>query len=350
MTGTRSHIGGKTVLVTGGTGTVGTAIVRRLLRTDAAAIRIYSRDEHKQFERRQELPADDRLRFFIGDTRDLERLRRACEGVNVVFHAAAMKHVFACEYNPFEAIKTNIVGTQNIVEAATDAGVARVLFASSDKAVSPTSIMGVSKLMAEKVITAANVWRGDHSTVFSSVRFGNVIGSRGSVIPLFMRQAAAGGPVTLTDRRMTRFMMSIEHAVDLMFDALDLAVGGEVFVLKMPAVRIEHLAHVLREHVAASKDLIAEDIAIKEIGLQLGEKLAEELLTDEEFGRALETDEMYIILPQIRSLQPDADYRYPGARRATSVARSDVAEPLEAAELLALLAECNVLSDPDPVR
>jgi FlaA1/EpsC-like NDP-sugar epimerase len=334
MTQTPLDLSGKTVLVTGGTGTIGSAIVERLLRSNVAGVRIFSRDESKQFDLRQKLPKDERLRFLIGDTRDLGRLRRAFEGVAVIFHAAAMKHVFAAEYNPFEAVKTNIVGTQNVIDAAIDEGVERVLFASSDKAVNPTSTMGASKLMAEKLISAANLFRGVHPTIFASVRFGNVVGSRGSVLPLFLEQLANGGPLTITDRRMTRFIMLIDHAVDLMFKALPLAQGGEVFVLKMPAIRIEDLAQLLVE---------ATDIVIEEIGMQPGEKHAEELLTDEELTRAMETDEMYIVQPQISVLHPDRDESYPDARPAVSASSSDTAIPLSPDELRELLVAAKVI-------
>lgn len=344
MTTHELQLTGKTIAVTGGTGTIGSAIVRRLMASGAAQIRIYSRDESKQFDLNRQLGSDDRLRFLIGDTRDLPRLRRALEGVDYLFHAAAMKHVFACEYNPFEAVKTNVIGTQNVIDAAIDLDVSRVLFASSDKAVNPTSTMGTSKLLAEKLITAATYWRGSHRTIFTTVRFGNVVGSRGSVLPLFLEQIAAGGPVTLTDRRMTRFIMSIERAVDLMLSAMAMAHGGEVFVLKMPALRIEDLASVLRNHVSPRYGHAVEDVVIEEVGMQAGEKTAEELVADEELTRCLETDEMYIVLPQASSLVQGAG-PYEGARRATAASTSsDDVEPMTPAEIERLLAEWKVLS------
>jgi UDP-N-acetylglucosamine 4,6-dehydratase/5-epimerase len=339
------NLDGKTVLVTGGTGTVGSAIVRRLLATDVAGVRIFSRDEHKQFELRHRLPDDPRLRFLIGDTRDLHRLRRAVDGVDAIFHAAAMKHVYSCEYNPFEAVQTNIIGTQNLIDAAIDAGVQRVMFSSSDKAVNPTSTMGVSKLMAEKLMSAADAHRGTSPTIFTSTRFGNVSGSRGSVIPLFAEQIAAGGPITVTDRRMTRFTMSIEHAVGLMFDALALAKGGEVFVLKMPALRVEDLAIVMRDVLAPLAGHSAEDVEIEEIGMRPGEKLNEELVTDEELSRCLETDDLFIVLPQIRSLHPERDpYVYPEAHAPGDPVCSDDVTPMGHGALRALLVESQVLS------
>lgn len=339
-----SNLNGKTVLVTGGTGTIGSAIVRRLLRSDASLIRIYSRDESKQFDLMRALPDDDRLRFLIGDTRDLDRLRRAVHGVDAIFHAAAMKHVLSCEYNPFEAVKTNVFGTQNVIEAAMDAEVERVLFASSDKAANPTSTMGASKLMAEKLITAANAYRGTHRTIFATVRFGNVVGSRGSVLPLFMGQIAAGGPVTITDRRMTRFIMSIDRAVDLMFHALELAHGGEVFVLKMPAIRIEDLAALLLDQLPERHGFTRAEIEVEEIGAQPGEKQSEELVTDEEVGHCLETDEMFIIVPRHRALLAIQEpFEYPDSRPARDAARSDRVEPLTRDELHQMLLDAKVL-------
>jgi UDP-N-acetylglucosamine 4,6-dehydratase len=339
------NLRGKTVLVTGGTGTVGSSIVDRLLGLDVAGIRIYSRDEHKQFELRHRLPDDPRLRFLIGDTRDLPRLRRAVEGAQAIFHTAAMKHVYSCEYNPFEAVQTNIVGTQNLIDAAIDAGVERVMFASSDKAVNPTSTMGVSKLMAEKLMSAADAHRGAHPTIFTSTRFGNVSGSRGSVIPLFAEQIARGGPITLTDRRMTRFTMSIDHAVGLMFEALSLAKGGEVFVLKMPALRVEDLALVMRESLAPRSGHDPEEVEIEEIGMRAGEKLNEELVTAEELSRCLETDDLFIILPQVRSLHPERDpWVYPEAHTPGHPVCSDDVAPMGREELRALLVESRVLS------
>jgi FlaA1/EpsC-like NDP-sugar epimerase len=342
-----SNLAGKTVLVTGGTGTIGSAIVRSLLGTGAAGIRIYSRDEHKQFELARALPDDERLRFLIGDTRDLHRLRRAVDGAGVVFHAAAMKHVLSCEYNPFEAVQTNVVGTQNVIDACLDAGVERVMFASSDKAASPTSTMGVSKLMAEKLMTAANAHRGPQPTIFTTVRFGNVAGSRGSVMTVFAEQIAAGGPVTLTDPRMTRFVMSVERAVELMLTALHEAHGGEVFVLKMPALRVADLAEAMREQLAPLHGLSPDEVEIHEIGARRGEKFHEELVTEEELTRCLETDDMYVLLPDPRVLElypHGRDRPYAGARPATGEhARSDRVEPMSAGRLVDLLAVAGLL-------
>src|SRR3989338_5094048 len=223
----------KTVLVTGGTGSIGSEIVRQLLKTKARQIRIFSRDEHKQHELQNELGGDTRLRFLIGDIRDKERMDFAFQDVDIVFHAAALKHVSVCEYNPFEAVKTNIIGTQNVIENALRHNVEKVLAISTDKAADPGSVLGASKLMMERLVTAANATIGGKRTRFASVRFGNVLNSRGSVIPIWKKQIDEGKDVTITDLRATRFLMQIPDAVRLVFAALEHMQGGEIFVLKI---------------------------------------------------------------------------------------------------------------------
>jgi FlaA1/EpsC-like NDP-sugar epimerase len=282
----------KTILVTGGTGSIGSEIVRQLLQTAAAQIRIYSRDEHKQYELRQEFGDDERLRYLIGDVRDKDRLDFAFRGVDICFHAAALKHVPACEYNPFEAVKTNVVGTQNVIDVSIKHNIEKVVAVSSDKAVNPESVLGASKLMMERLIIAANNTTGPSRTVFASVRFGNVLHSRGSVIHLWRRQIAAGGPLTVTHKDATRYFMEIADAVKLIFDASALMQGGEIFVLKMKQRPIVEFAEeTIKQHAQGRK------IDIVYIGLRPGEKLTEDLLTEEEMRHARESDGMYIILP-----------------------------------------------------
>ncbi|NPV91588.1 MAG: polysaccharide biosynthesis protein [Firmicutes bacterium] len=292
-------IKGKHVLVIGGTGTVGSALVKRLLHMDPAVIRVFSRDEHKQYVMQSRLSMGvggfpsysmGKVRFLLGDVRDKERLKRAMEDIDVVFHLAALKHVPACEYNPFEAVKTNSIGTQNVIECAIEGGVSKVIYASSDKAAGPTNTMGATKLLAERLISAADLHKGPRDTQFFSVRFGNVLNSRGSVVPLFKQQIKAGGPVTVTHPEMTRFFMSVERAVDLILDSMLLARGGETFVFKMPVMRIGDLARAM---VIAS----GTGAEITNIGLRPGEKMFEELMTEEESCRAMETEDLYIILP-----------------------------------------------------
>jgi UDP-N-acetylglucosamine 4,6-dehydratase len=285
---------GKKILLIGGTGTIGRYLLKQILLEEPSVIRILSRDEHKQFEMQQQLSSYSNIRYLIGDIRDSQRLLRAMEGIDYVFHAAAMKHVPSCEYNPFEAVQTNVIGTQNVISAAIENGVQRVLFTSTDKAISPTNTYGATKLTAERLISAAQYQKGSKSTVFSSVRFGNVMGSRGSVIPLFKNQILETGSVTVTDINMIRYMMTPSQAIALMLKANELAHGGEVFVLKMPIVRLSDLVEVLIEEIT-KKYHINKEIQVNSIGLRPGEKMYEELMTEEEYRFSLETDEMYIV-------------------------------------------------------
>jgi UDP-N-acetylglucosamine 4,6-dehydratase/5-epimerase len=298
----------KKILITGGTGTIGYHLTKRLLRENPAVIRIFSRDEYKQFNMNIDFQEDaQKLRFLIGDVRDEQRLLRAMEDIDHVFHLAAMKHVPFCEYNPFEAVKTNVIGTQNVIQASIAAGVKKVLFTSSDKAISPTNTYGATKLTGERLITAAEYQKGPKSTVFASVRFGNVMGSRGSVIPLFKDQIVTKRKITVTDLGMKRYMMTPTQAISLMLKANSIASGGEVFVLKMPVVQLSDLAEVLVEEVARANN-ISESVRIDETGLRPGEKMYEELMTNDEKKIALETEDMYI-LPSIFAKQHDG---YPG--------------------------------------
>lgn len=277
----------KVVLVTGGTGTFGKAFVRHLLTEhNPHAIRIYSRDEFKQFHMQQEFD-DARLRFFIGDVRDGERLIKACRGVDVIVHAAAMKQVPACEYNPFEAVKTNILGATNVIDAALVNEVPKVVALSTDKAVNPVNLYGATKLCSDKLFIHSNVYSGDRSTRFACVRYGNVLGSRGSVIPLFLKQRETG-IVTLTDERMTRFWITTEEAVGLVESALYLMQGGEIFVPHIPSMRIVDLA-----------DSLAPGCEKKVIGIRPGEKLHEVLINEDEGRYTIRYQGIYIVQPDI---------------------------------------------------
>ncbi|MCM3701045.1 UDP-N-acetylglucosamine 4,6-dehydratase family protein [Paenibacillus macerans] len=287
---------GKKILITGGTGTIGQHLVRRLLQEEPGVIRIFSRDEFKQFEMAQELQQfAQQLRFLIGDVRDEHRLSRAMADVDYVFHCAAMKHVPACEYNPFEAVQTNIIGTQNVIQSALEAKVKKVIFVSTDKAIAPTNTYGASKLMAERLISSAQYQAGSANTTFAAVRFGNVMGSRGSVIPLFKKQIESKRKITVTHKNMTRFMMTMEEATELTLKAADYAQGGEVFVLKMPVVRLEDLIKAVILEMSKKIGVTPEEIEIEEIGLRPGEKMYEELMTEDEGKRARELTEMFVI-------------------------------------------------------
>lgn len=334
-----SIIKDKVILVTGGSGTVGRMLVRQLLGLGPKSIRIFSRDETKQFEMMTEFSdAQDRLRFLIGDVRDKERLSMAAENVDIIFHLAAMKHVLLSSYNPFEAVKTNIIGTQNVIEVARQQNVAKVLYTSTDKAVNSTNTMGVSKLVAEHLVTTANCYRGSHPTVFSSVRFGNVLGSRGSAIPLFLKQIKNGQAVTLTNPLMTRFIMTGAQAGQLILKALEIAKGGEIFVFKMPKVQLTDLVDAICLHFNCS-------VEREVIGELPYEKKDEELMTADESRRSLESDDMFIILPPpgIQSLT-GADYTYNLATRPASAESYISSDPpfLSKEQILAILRECKV--------
>jgi len=292
---------GKKILVIGGTGTIGQGLVKELIKRNPKVIRIFSRDEYKQFKMEQELGRLENIRFLLGDVRDKERVQRAMEGIDIVFHLAALKHVPSCEYNPFEAVKTNVMGTQNVIESAIHHRVERVVYTSSDKAINPTNTMGATKLLAERLMSSADYYKGGKRPIFASVRFGNVMGSRGSVIPLFKTQILEKRKVTVTDPAMSRFMMSITEAVSLVLKAAEYAVGGDVFVLKMPVVNIKDLAEVVIEETCKKYDLPREEIKIEYIGLRPGEKMYEELMTKEEGERAEELEEMFRIYPITRA-------------------------------------------------
>ena len=288
----------RTVLVTGGTGSIGSAIVEALLPQEPRAVRVVSRDDSKQAELAQRHRGVEALRMLIGDVRSRERMTRAMAGVELTFHVAAMKHVPACEFNPFEATETNVRGTQNVVEAAIDAGVERVLGISTDKAVDPTNVMGATKLLAERLMSAAESYKGQSRTRFASVRFGNVIGSRGSLVPLIRGQVARGGPVTLTDPDHSRYLMPIGEAVGLCFSAMERMQGGEVFILKMPRVRTGDLVEVLIEAYAPQFGFKPSQIRVETIGTRPGEKKDEFLLTDDEAKAAEDIDGMFIVRAQ----------------------------------------------------
>ncbi len=276
----------KVILITGGTGSFGKKFTKTLLaEKNPKKVIIFSRDELKQHEMRVAGYTDPRLRYFIGDVRDRDRLVRAMHGVDIVVHAAALKQVPACEYNPMEAIKTNIIGTSNVVEAALDAGVAKVLALSTDKAVSPANLYGGTKLVAEKLVIQSNAYAAGTATRYACVRYGNVVGSRGSIVPLFLKQRA-NGKITITDERMTRFWLSLEQGVHFVIHCIEQMEGGEVFVPKIPSTKVVDLARA-----------IAPEAEIEIIGIRPGEKLHEDLLSDDEARHSIELDSMYVVQP-----------------------------------------------------
>lgn len=287
---------GKKILVTGGSGSIGGEIVKQLLHLDAAVIRIFSRDETRQVEMAKSLDAGLRVRFLIGDVRDRNRLARAMESVDIVFHAAALKHVPVCEYNPFEAVQTNVVGTQNILTAAREAGVKQVVLISTDKAVSPANTMGATKLLAERLIAAAH--SSMSGMVICGVRFGNVLGSRGSLLPLLRRQIRTDKAIKLTDRGMTRFFMTTAQAVELVLKASELAGGGDLFVLPMPKLRVADLIEAVVHRECGQLGWDPKDISIEETGRRPGEKCHEKLLTGAECERAF-FKEGFVVIPAL---------------------------------------------------
>ena len=304
---------GKSVLITGACGTVGRELLRQVHAQGPERIVGLDNNESELFFLSEEYRDDDTVQFYLGDVRDREKLIEAMRGIDIVLHSAALKHVILCEQSPRDAVQTNIQGVQNVIDAATINQVERVLFTSSDKAVNPTNVMGTSKLMGERLITAANAHRRGAGPVFASTRFGNVLGSRGSVIPLFKKQIAQGGPVTLTDPRMTRFIMTLQEAVRLVMDSTFLARGGEVFVTKMQVACIADLARVMIRELAASVGHEPDAIEIDVIGSKPGEKLYEELMNDEETRRTVELPKYFVVLPAFKSIYEEIDYTYPGA-------------------------------------
>ncbi|WP_436344050.1 SDR family NAD(P)-dependent oxidoreductase [Natronorubrum sp. FCH18a] len=290
-------IADKNVLITGGTGSVGRLLTHRLLDRDPNVIRIFDQSEPGLAALKAELN-DDRCRFLAGNVRDTDRLARAVDGIDIVIHTAAMKHVDICEYNPFEAVKTNVMGLQNLIDASIDAGVKRFVFTSSDKAVNPANTMGTTKLLGEKLVTAANKYSGEHDIRLASVRFGNVINSSKSVIPVFREQIKQGGPVTLTDPRMTRFFLTYEDVADLVVGAMEYTEGGEVFVQRMDAIRIEDLAEAMIETLAPQFSHDPKDIEIQQTGRRMAETFHEEIMTEREITRTIENDSLYAVPPE----------------------------------------------------
>lgn len=284
----------KDILVTGGCGSIGSEIVRQIAAQSPRRLRVLDNNESGQWRLQQELGRSASFfRPLMGDIRDKDRLVRAMEGVDFVFHAAALKHVPICEYNPFEAVYTNVIGTKNVVEAAVEQRVPRLISVSTDKAVNPVNTMGATKLLGERIVVNAPLGMADLK--FSCVRFGNVLGSEGSVVPLFKQQIAQGGPVTVTTPDMTRFFMTIPQAVSLVLHASEIMEGREIFVLKMDLFRIADLAEVLIEELAPVHGLKPRDIEIEYIGKRPGEKSHEYLFTEEESPHILEKDGMFII-------------------------------------------------------
>lgn len=280
---------GSSVLITGGTGSFGKAFLRRLLETrNPARVVIFSRDELKQYEMRQTFGDDSRIRWFLGDIRDRERMKMALHGVDYVVHAAALKQVDTAEYNPMEYVKTNILGSENVMQASIEAGVKKVVALSTDKASSPVNLYGATKLTADKLFVSGNHYAAGYDTHFSVVRYGNVMGSRGSVIPLFRRLAAAREPIPITDLRMTRFWITLPQSVEFVMSCFEDMRGGELYVPRIPSMRVVDLA-----------EAIAPDSETVEVGIRPGEKLHEEMISTEDSRRTLRRADCYVVLPTL---------------------------------------------------
>jgi len=282
--------GGKKVLITGGTGSLGKALAKRILETDVDTVRIFSRDEFKQIQMEGEFD-DKRLRFLIGDVRDKGRLKRALENVNLVIHTAALKHVHVAEYNPFEVVKTNVYGSQNLIEACLDTDVEQVLAIGTDKAVSPLNTYGATKLLMERLFISANNYKGFHKIKFSCVRYGNVLGSRGSLVPILVHQVLNGKKITITDPNMTRFNITMNQALDLIFRAFENSVGGEIFVPKLKAYRTGDVKDAVLE-------LLNPKSEVQQIPVRPGEKYHESLISKDELRKTFEDKKDYLIIDE----------------------------------------------------
>ena len=329
-----SIFAGKKILITGGTGSLGQALTKRLLEMGANTIRIFSRNESKQIEMEDNIK-DDRLKFFIGDVRDFQRLLKAVEGADFVFHTAALKHVPKIEYNPFEAIKTNVVGSQNVIDASLDANVDKVVYVGTDKAVSPLNTYGATKLLAEKLFVSANNYldKEKYRTKFFAVRYGKVLGSSGSVIPKFIEQIKANKQVTITDPKMTRFSITMNEALDLILNAITSAKGSEIFVPKLRAYNIIDVKNALTELISNTGEEIT--------GIRIGEKLHETLINEDEIRYSWEFENMYMITSPLYTLFNDKNIKesYQGIKKIEDVQKysSDSVEKISVKELKTII-------------
>ena len=340
----------KRVLITGACGTIGRELAIQILEKFIAnELVCLDNNESALFFLEQELKRFGNVKYFLADVRDKDKLAKKMKGIDIVFHTAAFKHVIMCERSPFEAVQTNILGVQNVIYGAMENGVEKVIFTSSDKAVNPTNVMGTSKLMGERLMTAANSNLRDGKTIFASTRFGNVLGSRGSVIPIFQEQIRKGGPVTLTDIDMTRFIMSKKDAVTLVIDSAQLAKGGEVFVTKMPVIKIEDLARAMVNALAPVYGHDPEKIRIDIIGVKAGEKMYEELMSMEETRRSLELSRYFVVIPAFKGLYRNIDYSYSDivSEQVDNPYHSGRHSPMDIIELDNYLTDNNLLLEED---
>jgi len=328
-----SYLRGKSILITGGSGSIGESITKKALLDKAKLIRVFSNDENSLYEMESVYGNNKNIEFVIGDISNEETVSEIVKGIDIVFHAAALKHVDRCELNPIEAINVNIIGTKNIAKSALDKNVKKLILISTDKAVNPIGVMGATKLLGEKLISAKAT--KNKSTIFASVRFGNVFHTRGSILPRIEKQIKNGGPITLTDPRMKRFFMTKDDAVNLIISATKLAKGGETFVLKMPLLRLEDLFESMKEIVSSKYGYKPSQIKTKIIGSRPGEKLIEYLLTEFEMEHILETKDFFIIPPLNESINQNI---YPKAKKPRNISSYfDSLEPLSKKEIKSIL-------------
>ena len=339
---------GKRVLITGVCGTVGAALLKKLSKKDCQHIVGIDNNETELFFIGQDYSKHSNIDVFVGDLRDKDSMDRVMKNIDIVLHSAALKHVILCERSPRDAVAINIQGMMNIIDAAERNDVDRLIFTSSDKAVNPTNVMGTTKLMGERLMTAANAHRCNESeTIYASTRFGNVLGSRGSVVPIFARQIASGNSITLTDKSMTRFVMTLDEAVSLVLKSVWHACGGEIFVTKMPIIRIIDLAEVMIEMLAPKYGYKPSDIGIEVIGAKPGEKMYEELLNEEEMRRAIELEQFFSVLPAFKGIYHNIDYNYGDilSKNVDKEYNSKIETPLTKKELKEYIHKNNLLGE-----
>lgn len=331
----------KKIMITGGTGTIGKALLNKIINLNLSHIYIFSRDEQKQDEELLKFRDNPNVSFIIGDIKNYDSINSALKNIDIVFHTAAMKIVRLCESNPYEALMTNVIGTQNVIRSAIENNVQKVIFTSSDKAANPTTVMGVGKLYSERLLCQANLIKGN-TTKFSAVRFGNILGSRGCVLDLFKRQIKDQGLITITHPEMTRFICTIEEAIDFLIKSGEASVGGEIFIKKMPSIKIMDLAEVMINYMAPIYSLNPADIKIKIIGKQISEKLYEELVTVHEAERAVELEDCYCILPTIYKYNLTA-YNFKSILPITKEISSNTCPYLTQSEILTFLKANNLI-------
>ena len=312
----------KRILITGGCGSIGTKILNEVLKQSPKVVRILDCNEEGLYKLKNKYNQFENIRYLLGDIRDKDRICKAAEDIDIIFHTAALKHVFSCEYNPFEALKTNVIGTQNVIDAALKNEVDKMMFTSSDKAVNPTNVMGITKLLAERLVINANYYKGKRNTKFSCLRFGNILGSSGSVVNLFKDQIQSGGPITITDKTMSRYVMTISEALSFIMKATELSLGGEIFISKMKSINILDFADAMIEEFNHGH----KEIKYKYIGRKPGEKNYEEIMTENEIETALEYEDLYIILPEIDENKLSPITRYGKSRKPQNIVVTSVDE------------------------